>query len=353
MDTINKAGGIACHPVQGDFQTYNELDSTTAQSACLTFVQNHDFAVLNGFLPQGSDVCPLQSHLPVFEEVIIPGTTVQQYYPYYFSIAGNMEVVFQNAAQALGHMGYFGPAKGFKKLGVFYRDCVAGEYQSWVADVEAAGVPASAISGFDVGCPSAIAAPSTDEQAVLQFEQAGVTTVSPIDGPDLQEFTKEAQAQGFHPQYVLPDDGTVATSGSPTFEPDPNNFNGAIAITPSQYGAIVSNLPETAATKACDEIMTSHGLPAVYKSGDQYAGAVCNQLWAFQAAVSHAPSLSQNELAAGLQRAGSVAMSFPDGPNNFSAAGTTTGGEYWRPVSFHSSCGCWMVNSATFQPSYS
>lgn len=354
MDTINKAGGIACHPVQGDYQTYNELDSSSATSACLTFVQNHDFAVLNGFLPQASDVCPLQNHLPVFEEILIPGATVKQYYPDYFSIAGELDVVMKNAAQALGHMGYFGSAKGFKKLGVFYRDCIAGEYQTWIASVEAAGVPASAISGFDVGCPNGFAAPSTDEQAVLQFQQAGVTTVSPInESTDLQEFTKAAQAQGFHPQYVLPDDGTVATSGSPTFEPDPTNFNGAIAITPDQYGAIGSNLPETAATKTCDQIMTSHGLPTVYKSGDQYAGAVCNQLWAFQAAASHDPSLTQTGLAAGLDQAGSVAMSFPDGPNNFSAPGTTTGGQYWRPVSFHSSCGCWMVNTATFQPSYS
>lgn len=355
MDTINKAGGIDCHPVQGDYQTYNEIDPSTARSACLTFVQNHDFAVLNGFLPSNSDVCPLQNHLPVFEEILIPGATARQYYPYYFSIAGSIDVVFNNAAQALGHMGYFGSAKGFKKLGVFYRDCIAGEYQSWIADVEAAGVPASAISSFDVGCPASVASPSTVEQAVLQFQQAGVTTVSTIDeAADLQEFTKEARGQGFRPQYVLPDDGTVATSGSSAaFAPDPTNFNGAIAITAYQYGAIASHLPETAATKTCDQIMTSHGQPSVYNSGDQYAGAVCNSLWMFQAAASHDPSLTQAGLAAGLGQAGSVAMSFPNGPDNFSVPGTTTAGEYWRPVSFHGSCSCWMVDSATFQPSYS
>jgi hypothetical protein len=291
--------------------------------------------------------------LPVFEEILIPGATVKQYYPYYFSIDGELDVVLKNTAQALGHMGYFGAGKGFKKLGVFYRDCIAGEYQAWVGDVEAAGIPASAISSFDVGCPSAFAAPSAVEEAVLQFQEAGVTTVSPIgEYEDLKAFTNEANSQGFHPQYVLPDDGTVAVSGSAALEPNPSNFNGAVAITPGQYGAIGSNLPESAATKSCDQIMTSHSLPTVYNSGDQYAGSACNQIWMFQAAASRDPSLTQPGLVAGLDRAGSIATSFPDGPTNFGAPGTTTGGEFWRPVSFHSSCGCWMVDNPTFQPSY-
>jgi hypothetical protein len=32
--------------------------------------------------------------------------------------------------------------------------------------------------------------------------------------------------------------------------------------------------------------------------------------------------------------------------------GTTYGGEFWRPVTFFSSCGCWKVDDPTFRPSF-
>jgi hypothetical protein len=72
----------------------------------------------------------------------------------------------------------------------------------------------------------------------------------------------------------------------------------------------------------------------------------------FAAAVDHAPSVAPDQLAAGLQRAGPVPFSFPYGPNSFSAAGTTYGGEFWRPVTYHTSCGCWQLDSPNFSPSF-
>jgi hypothetical protein len=352
FDAVNKAGGVLCHPLVGDFQNYDELDSSTAQSACLQFVQDGVFLILGGFLPQASDTCPLQNHVPLFEEIQVPAAAVQQFYPYYFSPSGELQVLLNNFAHAVAGMGYFGPSKGFKKLGILYRDCIPGEYQSLVADVQSSGVAVGAINSFDVGCPSGFTAPTVLEQAVLQFRGAGVTTVAPIDGPDLQNFTNVAQQQGFHPQYLLPDDGTVATSGVATFAPNPQNFNGAVAITASQYGAIAAGLPETAPTKTCDRIMTSHGLPTVYQSSDQFAGSTCSLTWMAQAAIENDPAMARTGLAQGLTRAGSVALSFPDGPNNFAAPRTTYGGQYWRPITFSASCSCWKVISPTFQPSF-
>src|SRR5256885_12037553 len=46
--------------------------------------------------------------------------------------------------------------------------------------------------------------------------------------------------------------------------------------------------------------------------------SVCDTAWMFAAAVDHAPNVSQDQVAAGLQRAGSVPFSFPYGPDNFS-----------------------------------
>jgi hypothetical protein len=72
----------------------------------------------------------------------------------------------------------------------------------------------------------------------------------------------------------------------------------------------------------------------------------------FVAALDHAPSVAPDQLAAGIQRAGSVPFSFAYGPNNFSAPGTTWGGEFWRPVTYHASCGCWQLDNPNFQPSF-
>jgi len=141
-------------------------------------------------------------------------------------------------------------------------------------------------------------------------------------------------------------------TGSANFHPNGTEFNGAMAITLNQYGAIASKLPETAGTQACDKIMTSHGLPTVYKSGDQFAGSTCSLVWMLAAAIEHAGP-NPAALIAGLHAAGSTQVSFPDGPNSFSAPNTTTGGEYWRALTYHSSCQCWTVDNANWNQSFS
>jgi hypothetical protein len=57
-------------------------------------------------------------------------------------------------------------------------------------------------------------------------------------------------------------------------------------------------------------------------------------------------------MAAGLQRTKSIVFSFPQGPNDFTAPRTTTGGQYWRVDQFFKSCGCWRVADATFRPTH-
>lgn len=354
FDSVNKAGGVDCRTLVGDYQVFNETNANSAQTECLQFVQDKVFAVLGGWEPSTTDTCALQNHLPTFSDIEIPESEVKSFYPYYFSNSGELQLLFHNFAHAVSQMGYFSPAKHFKKVGVFYRDCIPGLYQAMVAQLTQVGVPSSSVEGYDVGCPSTpFAPPSTVEAAVLKFQQDGVTDVIPMqEYEDLQAFTRQANAQGYKPQYLVADDGIVATSSSPTFEPDPTNFNGAVAITPYQYGAIQSGLPEDANTRRCDQIMTSHGLPTVYNSGDQVAGVYCNLVWMLVAALQHDPTANPTGLAPGLAAAGSVPFSYPDGPNDFKASGGTYGGEYWRPLQFQAGCGCWKVTNPSFSPSF-
>jgi hypothetical protein len=196
--------------------------------------------------------------------------------------------------------------------------------------------------------------PSAIEQAVVKFKADGVTTATiDNDVQDVQNITRTSQNQGFRPQWTIPDVGIVTVTQNPSFAPDPNNFNNALAITPTQYGANTTpGFKESPTDVACDQIMSSHGQPGTWQSGDQYAGTVCDTVWMFVAAVDHAPSVAPDQLAAGLQRAGSVPFAAPYGPNTFSAPGTTWGGEFWRPLTYHTSCRCWQLDNPNFQPSF-
>jgi hypothetical protein len=69
------------------------------------------------------------------------------------------------------------------------------------------------------------------------------------------------------------------------------------------------------------------------------------------AAINHAPAIQSDALAAGLQAAKSVDFAFPQGPNDFTREGTTTGGQYYRFDTFSSECNCWRVTSPRFQRS--
>lgn len=354
FDSINKGGGVACHSLVGDYAVYNETDPNSSQTECLQFAQDKVLAILGGWLPTASDTCALQNHLPTFEQIPIAESQVKGFYPYYFSAFGELDLIFHNFAHAVAQMGYFSAAQGFKKIGIIYRDCISGEYQSLVGQLQQVGIPASAITSYDFGCPSTpFAPPSSVEGAILQFQQAGVTDVMPMDEyEDIQNFSRQAKTQGFKPQYLVADDGIVSTSSSPTFTPDPTNFNGAVAITPNLYGAMQIGLPEDPITKKCDQIMTSHGLPTVYQSGDQYAGSVCNLTWMVVAGIQHDPSVSPAGLAPGIAAAGTIAFAYPNGPNKFAASGGTYGGEYWRPLQFQEACGCWKVTNPNFSPSF-
>jgi hypothetical protein len=353
FDSVNKAGGVDCYNLVGDYATADLTNPGSARSGCLQFMQDKVFAVLGGFEPLFSDDCLLQAHIPTFDQLPIPAGVAKRYYPYYFSAYPTYEVLYRNFVDAVNQMGYFGPSKHFAKLGIFYEDCTPEINQALLSDLAAVGVSGSKVVTFDLGCSGAFSSPSAEEQAVLKFKSAGVTTATfDNDIADAQNITNIAASQGFKPAWILPDYGDVAVTGSANEHPNASEFDGALAITSGQYGAIDSHLPETPGTQACDKVMTSHGLPTVFQSGDQFAGSTCSQVWLLVAALQHA-GVSQTALPAGLQAAKTIEVSFPNGPNDFSVAGTTTGGEFWRPDTYHASCQCWMVDNPVWSPSFS
>ena len=359
IGTINAAGGVQCHALVGEFQAFNELDSSNAQTICLKFAQDKVFAVLGGFEPGAPDTCLLQNNLPTFEQIMISTADAAKYYPYYFSTNGAFEVILKNFVNAVARLGYFGPGKNFKKFGVLLRNCIPSEQPALMAALAANGVSSAQVDTYDFGCRSSLLADPANEisQAEFQFWKDGVTAVTAIDGAtDLQGFTNDAnqqqRVQHWKPYYLVPDDGGFATLSATQNVPNGAQFDGAIGITGLQYGGIEAGLPESAATVKCDAIMTSHGLPTVYKSGDQFAGSPCDLLWMLTDAMNQDPGLSPTGLAAGLGKVASVDMAYPDGPNSFRGSDVTWGGEYWRQDVFFASCRCFRAVDANFNPSF-
>jgi hypothetical protein len=353
IQDANAAGGAGCRKIVAQYFKGNPTDQNNLNQICLDIQNAGVFAVLDGgaYANFPSVDCYAKAGIPYFGGYLISGTQRQKYYPYLFELQ-TADRLYRNTVLALKSRGYFGAAQGFKKLGFIYRSCdpvmIANQKKLLSSIVGSGGMVT-----YDVGCPSALANPADIQQAVLTFQRAGVTNVvTTAFVADFATFTKTAEQQTYRPKYGLPDDSLVALSyGSQA--PDTNNIANAIAISGMRSGD--EKTPGTnpnPGTIRCNAAFKKYGnLGEVYKL-PQGAGNTCDLVSMFDAATDNAPAMQRNALAAGLQKAKSVEWSFPGGPNDFSANGETTGGEFWRPLQFKPGCKCWQIVDRTFKPSF-
>jgi hypothetical protein len=352
IDDLNKQGGVGCRKIVPTFYPTNPTDQNELQQRCLQIVQSGAFAEIdNGsyaIYPQKH--CFAQHRMPFFGGYILFRSEIDQFYPYLFNIS-EFDTVDKNAVFALKDRGFFNvPAN--EKIGFTYRDCDKPLVNKWLGWLAQAGVSGSKLVTYNFGCPAVFASPSDIQAAVLKFRQNNVTriTAHQIVG-DFANFSNVAQQQGFHPKYGLPDESIIDVAyGSQA--PNPDNIKDAIAIAQGRSGEErTPGAQPSGGTAKCNAIYQAHGLPPTYKLAPG-AGYVCSQLWMFQAAIANAPAVHPAALAAGLQKAKSVDVSYPAGPNDFSGTRQTTGGQFWRVAQFKGDCKCWQVIDPTFHPSY-
>jgi hypothetical protein len=360
INAQNAAGGVACRKLVPDYIQINPADPSDLQSKCLQVEQAGVFALLDGGGAGGAagsgTLCYTRAHIPFFGGLnLATASQVNSSKPYLFGISATYDAMDHTAIFALRDRGFYNASNGFKKLGVMEAGCDAalpGEVSSWLNQV---GVPSSQVVSFNFGCPNGgIYPPSSYQQAELKFQQNGVTNVTSAGmagWPYL--FTKVAQQQGYHPKYGWPDENmeTILQPGNVADAPDYANIADAVLVTTGAFGEEhTSGMTPTATTAKCNTIMQSAGLPSVYQRAQD--GQTCDEVWMFAAAASHAPTLSRDALAAGLQAAKSVDFSFPMGPNDFSGHNVTMGGQYWRILQFTPSCNCWRVVDPTYHPPF-
>ncbi len=347
---INDAnrGEHRCYTLQPVFQAFNYTDPASSQSSCLEFVQAKVIAMLGGYSATSTNACPLQHKLAVFDngQALLP-SELSHYYPYYFG--PNIASIYNNFAHAAAEAGYFSSKRGAGKIGLLYRDCIPERLDLLTTNLKAVGVQESQLSKFSLGCPAAYASPASLQQAALQFKRDGVKVAVSIADQDMPAMTNTAEQQDFHPQWVMPDGSIIATTSSPkSSQPDPKNFSGAFVVASSRYGEDASKADDPA-TMRCDAIMAKAGLKSIAESPARYAGAACDYVWTFTAALNNAKAPIAADLAAGLQKVGSIKLAFPAGPNEW-RPNTTYGNGAWRVVRFDGACSCWQVPDPAFHP---
>lgn len=354
IDALNAAGGIACRKLVPTFYRGNPADQTDLHALCLEIAKSGAYAVLDqgAYADYPPVMCFAQNKIPYFGSYILAKHQFEQGYPYLFNFR-QYDNLYHDAVFALRDRGFFSAENGFKKLGFVYRSCNASLISAFKGWLKQAGVPESATETYDVGCPSAFANPGDISQAVLKFQRTGVTHVTTASFVgDFPNFTAIAQQQGFRPKYGIGDDAVIQTTGG-RLHPNYDNIDGAIAIVQSRAGeATTPGATPTPATQKCDAIFNARGHKSTYELGIGGGGRICNNVAYFAAAVNNAPSLSRDALAAGLQRAGSVDMSYPEGPTDYRRNRVTWGGEFWRPAQFFKDCTCWRVLDLNFRPNF-
>lgn len=350
---VNREGGVACRKLVPRYVNANPVDESQMMQVCRDVADADLFAVLDtGSLATRPAVlaCFGQRRIPYFGAFYITDTARRQFYPFIYSFYYK-EQLYKTTVFALRDLGFFDPGRGFRKLGFIYRDCereAISAFRRWMAEV----VPDAQVVTYNVGCPAAFANEADLLQAVLTFKREGVThvTTGNMQG-DMARFTAHAEQQGFRPKYGLPDEALLSiATGSRA--PDPNNIANAIAITLSREAE--NNTPgmaPTAGTQRCNAYRAAAGLKPVYEVPAN-AGNSCSQVWMLRGALGAAPELSVTALQLGLQRARSIDFSFPQAPNDFTAPGTTTGGQFWRAAQFMPGCRCWQLATREFRRGY-
>lgn len=348
---INREGGIACRKVVARYWKANPVNEQGMMQICREVADAKVFAMVDsGSLSTKPAViaCFGQNKIPYFGAFYITEKLRTDFYPYIYSFYFR-EQVYKNTAFALRERGFFDASKGFKKLGFVFRECNKEAIDSYRGFLREVGGTDLKRVEYNLGCPAVFALQPQIDQAVASFKAQGVTHVTGADvTADIASFTNKAQEEDFRPVYGLPDEALqqVATGSR---APNAENFINATLVTLSSDGE--HQTPGTvpsAGTKRCDALRRVAGLKPVYQV-PAAAGHTCSQLWMLQNAANNAPQLSPAGLQAGLQRTGSIDFSFPQGPNDFKAARTTTGGQFWRVVQFKAECKCWRVVQSEFR----
>ena len=352
---VNATGGAACRKLVVKYFTGNPIDSSSARQICLQIVEAKVYAVVDASgdsYPAGAPDCIAQNKIPLVAAGAPTPSEFKRLFPYYMSVLDSDPTQsFRNMVFAMQRRGYFDPAKGFKKLGLFMDECSPEVNKLLLADLARIGQTKDKISLFTFSCPSSgFASPSETNAAVVKHRQDGVTHVIPVTGSgSFKGYSSFAQQQGYKPVYTASDYTGFPITATGATGPDRDNFDGTVAITSYKIGMTTSGFTD-APTEACKALMKRRGIDPNWVTDGHGAGVACEEYRIFAEAATKAPRLTRVDLHLGVAALGKRQISFLGGNASYSATDLIGGDDYW-PIQYRKSCNCWKVLDRNRRPS--
>ncbi|HWE66776.1 MAG TPA: ABC transporter substrate-binding protein [Acidimicrobiales bacterium] len=336
----NAHGGILGRQI---VPVYVGIDLTSADSleqACINMTEQQQvFAVLQSGGYFGAPILCLtqQHHTPFIGQSSGNDYYYQESNGLFFSISPDNDRAIRNQIVSMQKDGDF-TGKTIAILDDGGDDSLLVN-ESLLPALQAAGYKVS----YRVSLSSdASTAESQIPVAIQQMQSDGVNLVLPVASlvaADL--FAQEADADGYHPTYVLSDVNGGATDNYALYMPA--SFDGNIGYTSLDTGEFQAGQADGPQDAACAAIYTAETGKTLSQSNEEYATAVtaCGILNLFvKGATNAGANLTRAGLSQGMQKIGSFAMPYGStgsfGPGKFDAPAST------RKVIWRYNCKCWL-----------
>jgi len=351
VDAANADGGVNGHQIEAVKVPVNIVDSADQRTKCLQLTEDEEvYAVIDSYTfsiyPASRACIAIEHETPLISGAIGGQEDVDAAFPYLVSVAPPHNQRAIALVETAESEGFFDPANGFEKLGIFTDRCAEDALEDLNASLEELGI--TDVSEFRADCALA-AQQGAGEPAVLQFQQDGVShvllaTIGPAVGP----FLTAAAAQGFDAEYFVSDFWSLTNDATAAaFNPD--LFDRTRGVTSLHEGEMSLGMPLSEPAQACSDIMTEAGLPEVNSySRDSEALYLCDSLRLFIAAAEAADDpMTREAWAEGLQTLGEFPASWVASATF--EEGKVTGGDSIAVIEWQRECTCWKQVS-DFRP---
>lgn len=351
---LNAHGGLDGHRIKAVYQTTDTFTSsweTDFNAACAKFTQdNHVNAVLGyafDYFPSFESCLARNSVVHLTTSFNIPDRTELSHYPGLVALdvptVDRRGLAKADGAIATGYL----TAKN--KLGIITDDCI-GSVRSLdhvvLPFLARAGLPKPTVYTFNcVNGPSdGSNANSAIASAELSFASSGVDRVMEhgVSESGLAQFALDAQAQGYHPGYIVSSIMTLALNNGYVPQEQARNFHGfgwlpMYDVPVSAYGAMNPN------QKRCLSLLKSQGITPTASADFEYAWEICEPFFTYEAALRK--SGGHTDLAAVINGIHALGSSFVSVTNldgqTVHAAGRADAVVAARPLVYADACQCW------------
>jgi ABC-type branched-subunit amino acid transport system substrate-binding protein len=346
---LNAHGGLdgrQIKPVVAQTDTADASWVTDYQAACSSFTQDNHVAAVVGYsfaFIENFEACLSKAGVIHINGGYATGDAESfRQYPYLVSTTGITDDRRYLVQVELGVKD--GLLRAGSKLGIVIDNCAEEKraYDDTVLPYLKAHhvVPILAVEGCPQGASDDASAIAQIQAAVLKFRSQGVNRIM-TEGPPILVFALEAQAQGWHPQYLL----TSATGGAVVQDEVPAGqaqyVHGAGWL-PEVDVPVAHRAPLTAPERHCLAMLKTEGMVPRQYNDFLYAYTTCDGLSLYETALEHdGDSTNAGHVVSAIEALGTSwhGASMVDGATRFSASDRDGPADY-RVFGWAKSCSC-------------